>query len=83
MIVESESRRAASGSLEIRSMVPVQDLFEGHLSVADVDRAIPFYRDAVGVRLAHIESRRTPPRLCALLTPSEHDSPTCQSRRSL
>jgi lactoylglutathione lyase len=39
-------------------MIPVQDLFEVHLSVADVDRAIAFYRDAVGLRLAHIESER-------------------------
>src|SRR6266487_6053337 len=39
-------------------MIPVQDLFEVHMSVADLDRAIAFYRDVVGLRLAHIESAR-------------------------
>jgi lactoylglutathione lyase len=41
-----------------RSMIPIQNLFEVHLSVADLDRAIVFYRDALGLRLAHIESKR-------------------------
>lgn len=36
----------------------VHDLFEVHLTVADLDRAIAFYRDVVGLRLAHIESAR-------------------------
>jgi lactoylglutathione lyase len=39
-------------------MIPVQNLFEVHMSVADLDRAIAFYRDAVGLRLAHIETER-------------------------
>ena len=39
-------------------MIPAQTLFEVHLSVADLDRAIAFYRDAVGLRLAHIEKER-------------------------
>jgi len=39
-------------------MIPVQDLFEVHLTVADLDRAVAFYRDAVGLQLAHIESAR-------------------------
>jgi len=39
-------------------VIPVHDLFEAHLSVADLDRAIAFYRDAVGLRLAHVESAR-------------------------
>src|SRR5437764_13779856 len=43
---------------QTRSMIPVQDLFEVHMTVADLDRAIAFYRDAVGLRLAHIESAR-------------------------
>ena len=42
----------------IHSMIPVQNLFEVHLSVADLDRAITFYRDAVGFRLAHREPER-------------------------
>lgn len=39
-------------------MIPVHDLFEVHLTVSDLERAIAFYRDAVGLRLAHIESAR-------------------------
>src|SRR5262245_14275323 len=40
------------------SMTLVQDLFEVHMSVADLDRAIAFYRGVVGLRLAHTESSR-------------------------
>ena len=40
------------------SMIPVQDLFEVHLTVTDLDRSITFYRDAVGLRLAHVVSAR-------------------------
>jgi lactoylglutathione lyase len=40
------------------SVIPVHDLFEVHLTVANLNRAIAFYRDAVGLRLAHIESSR-------------------------
>jgi lactoylglutathione lyase len=39
-------------------VIPVHDLFEVHLTVADLERAIAFYRDVVGLRLAHIESAR-------------------------
>jgi len=39
-------------------MIPVQDLVQVHLSVTDLDRSIAFYRDVVGLRLAHIESER-------------------------
>jgi lactoylglutathione lyase len=39
-------------------MIAAQDLFEVHLTVADLDRAVAFYRDVVGLRLAHIESGR-------------------------
>ena len=39
-------------------MIPVRGLFEVHMSVTDLDRAIAFYGDAVGLRLAHIESAR-------------------------
>ena len=43
-------------------MIPVQHLFEAHLTVTDLDRAIAFYRDAVGLRLAHVTSARQPRR---------------------
>ena len=39
-------------------MIPVQDLFEVHLTVADLDSSIAFYRDVVGLRLAHVIAAR-------------------------
>ncbi|HEX2455560.1 MAG TPA: VOC family protein [Vicinamibacterales bacterium] len=39
-------------------MIPVDSLFEAHLTVSDLDRAIAFYRDVVGLRLAHVVSAR-------------------------
>jgi len=38
-------------------VIPVE-LFEVHLPVADLDRAIAFYRDVLGLRLAHVEPAR-------------------------
>lgn len=40
------------------SRITVQDLFEVHLTVADLDRAIGFYRDVLGLQLAHFSPRR-------------------------
>src|SRR5262245_47477701 len=42
-------------------MMATLDLFETHLTVSDLDRAISFYGDVVGLRLAHV----TPPRQAA------------------
>jgi len=39
-------------------MIAVQDLFETHLTVTDLDRAVEFYRDVVGLPLAHVTSAR-------------------------
>ena len=39
-------------------MIPVQSLFETHLPVTNLDRAIEFYRDAVGLQLARVVSAR-------------------------
>jgi lactoylglutathione lyase len=39
-------------------MIPIQDLFETHLNVTDLDRAIAFYRDTLGLRMAYISSSR-------------------------
>ena len=39
-------------------MVPVEGLFEVHLTVGDLDRAIEFYRDVVGLQLAHVVAAR-------------------------
>ncbi|KGM31496.1 glyoxalase [Inquilinus limosus MP06] len=34
-------------------MVPIQSLYETHLTVSDLDRSIAFYRDVLGLELAH------------------------------
>lgn len=47
-----------AGSDRSRSTIAVHGLFEVHLAVADVDRAIAFYRDIVGLRVAHVEAVR-------------------------
>ena len=39
-------------------MIPVESLFEVHLTVADLNRAIAFYRDIVGLQLAHVIAAR-------------------------
>ena len=45
------------------TIVPVRGLFEAHLTVSDLDRSISFYRDALGLPLAH----RIPERNVAFL----------------
>lgn len=39
-------------------MAGIETLFETHLTVTDLDRAIAFYRDAVGLELAYVVSAR-------------------------
>ena len=39
-------------------MIEARDLFEAHLTVADLDEAIRFYRDVLGLRLAHVSYTR-------------------------
>lgn len=39
-------------------IVAAQDLFEAHLAVADLDRAVAFYRDVVGLPLAFVTASR-------------------------
>lgn len=34
-------------------MIPISGLYESHLTVSDLDRSISFYRDVVGLELAH------------------------------
>jgi lactoylglutathione lyase len=40
------------------TIVPIQGLWETHLTVADLDRSIAFYRDVVGLTLAHTVPER-------------------------
>ena len=35
------------------AVVPIQSLYETHLTVSDLDRSISFYRDVLGLELAH------------------------------
>jgi len=39
-------------------MIPIRGLFETHLTVADLDRSIRFYRDTLGLPLAQIIPER-------------------------
>jgi lactoylglutathione lyase len=34
-------------------VIPISGLYESHLTVSDLDRSISFYRDVVGLELAH------------------------------
>lgn len=40
------------------AIVPIQGLWETHLTVGDLDRAIRFYRDVIGLTLAHTVPER-------------------------
>jgi len=39
-------------------MITVQGLFETHITTTDLARAIQFYKDVIGLRLAHVTSTR-------------------------
>jgi len=39
-------------------MVPVRDLFEGHLTVSDLSRSMAFFGHVLGLELAHIVPER-------------------------
>jgi lactoylglutathione lyase len=39
-------------------MIEPRGLFEAHLSVPDLDEAVRFYRDVVGLRVAHLPQAR-------------------------
>ena len=40
-------------------IVPIEGLFETHLTVRELERSIGFYRDVLGLKLAHVlEARR-------------------------
>jgi lactoylglutathione lyase len=42
----------------MESLPVVRGLFEVHLPVADLNRAVGFYRNAIGLRLAHVSAER-------------------------
>ena len=39
-------------------MIPITGLYESHLTVSDLSRSIEFYRDVVGLELAHTVPQR-------------------------
>lgn len=39
-------------------MIAIENLFETHLTAADLARSIQFYKDVIGLRLAHVTSTR-------------------------
>ena len=43
------------------SIAGVDRLFEAHLTVADLDASIAFYRDRLGLELAHVQVQRKEP----------------------
>ncbi|HUD62021.1 MAG TPA: VOC family protein, partial [Acetobacteraceae bacterium] len=40
------------------SIVPIRGLFEAHLTVGDLDRAVSFYRDVLGLPVAYTIPKR-------------------------
>jgi lactoylglutathione lyase len=41
-----------------KTLIPIADLFEAHLTVSDLDRAIAFYRDMLALPLARVIPER-------------------------
>jgi lactoylglutathione lyase len=39
---------------DCQSTIPINDLFEAHLTVTDLERAVAFYKDRLGLPLAHV-----------------------------
>ena len=39
-------------------MIAIKGLYESHLTVSDLDRSVAFYRDVVGLELAHTVPKR-------------------------
>src|SRR6202051_686023 len=55
---DGAARRAKGGKEDDMAIVPIQGLWETHLTVADLDRSVSFYRDVVGLTLAHTVPER-------------------------
>lgn len=47
-----------SDVLDNEGMVPVSDLFESHLCVADLTRSMAFFSDVLGLELGHVVQER-------------------------
>lgn len=44
--------------MSLQSPIPISDLFEAHLCVSDLDQAIGFYGNQLGLPLAHVVPER-------------------------
>jgi catechol 2,3-dioxygenase-like lactoylglutathione lyase family enzyme len=44
--------------MALESLIPIADLFEAHLTVSELDRAVSFYRDVLALPLARIFPER-------------------------
>jgi len=42
----------------MENLIPIGDLFEAHLTVSQLDRAVAFYRDLLGLRVARVFPER-------------------------
>ena len=42
----------------MENIIPIVDLFEAHLTVSELDRAVAFYKDLLGLPLAHLIPER-------------------------
>src|ERR1700733_7723363 len=51
-------RDTQTGLENIMTLVPISGLWETHITVSDLDRSIRFYRDVVGLTLAHTVPER-------------------------
>src|SRR5580700_6897871 len=55
--VRSEKRRSVA-SVRRSAMIPIRDLFEAHLTVANLQRSMSFFGDALGLELAQVFPER-------------------------
>jgi len=54
----SEMRQYSSLELRRTAMIPIRDLFEAHLTVANLQRSMSFFGDALGLELAQVFPER-------------------------
>ena len=44
--------------MAMEDLIPIADLFEAHLTVSELDRAVAFYKDLLGLPLARLFPER-------------------------
>lgn len=58
LLSQTGRRGILSLSIAMEDMIPITDLFEAHLTVSELDRAVGFYRDDLGLPLARLFPER-------------------------